>query len=473
MMRKLNLRRGLAAVAVALGLMALAEPAAAQSGLGQTTGQPPLIIKGGWLFTGASDKVVKNTGVLIVSGKIMAVNRPIDAVESAGARTITLRDDEYVLPGLIDMHAHYNMMVGPKPIRADETQYNPLIFLANGVTSTFPAGEYNPEEMKALRERIESGQQIGPRLFNSGPYFGTARPGWDKNTTPEQIYKEVDEWVLKGAKAFKAKGINPEQLRALIERAHQHGLKVTGHLGSGDNNGVNPRDAILMGIDRVEHFMGGDELDPAKGAYDSWINIDVKSKEFKGIVNLFESRNVTYDATMTAYAYYGPDKNPNLEYWDDEIKYMTPEAQAYVRSHPLRTVPTMAAMYWAIQRTTKAFYDAGGTISMGTDHPSTGHYLSGFAAHRELAALAGAGIPNAAVLKIATTNSAKALGVFDRLGTIEPGKLADMFIITGNPLVDIRNTRTVHTVIKSGVVYDSKELLSQAVGKIPMSPQRP
>ena len=65
-----------------------------------------------------------------------------------------------------------------------------------------------------------------------------------------------------GVKGFKAKGITPEQLRALIERAHLHGLTVTGHLDSGNRNSVNPRDAILMGIDRIEHFMGGDAFTP-------------------------------------------------------------------------------------------------------------------------------------------------------------------------------------------------------------------
>ncbi|MEX1182036.1 MAG: amidohydrolase family protein [Gemmatimonadota bacterium] len=114
------------------------------------------------------------------------------------------------------------------------------------------------------------------------------------------------------------------------------------------------------------------------------------------------------------------------------------------------------------------FHDQGGGdwITLGTDHPSWGEYLSPFSAHREMHALNGAGIPAAAVLKIATINGARALGVDDRLGTLEAGKLADLVILSGNPLDDIRNTRNVHTVVKHGMVYDSREILDSVKGTI-------
>jgi imidazolonepropionase-like amidohydrolase len=103
---------------------------------------------------------------------------------------------------------------------------------------------------------------------------------------------------------------------------------------------------------------------------------------------------------------------------------------------------------------------------MGTDNPSQGEFLAGFSSHRELHTLVLAGIPAAAALRIGTINGARALNVGDKLGSIEPGKFADAFIIRGNPLRDIKNTRRVQTVIKAGVVYDPAELLKQAEGKI-------
>ena len=145
-----------------------------------------------------------------MGGRLVAVNRAITPNEAAGARIVDLKDDEYVLPGFFDVHAHYNMTLGDNGIRSDEYTYNPLIFLANGVTSTFPGGEYDPEGMMEARKRIDAGEQIGPRIYNSGPYFGTARRGWNPNATQADIYRDVDEWAAKGARAFKAKGIAPQ-----------------------------------------------------------------------------------------------------------------------------------------------------------------------------------------------------------------------------------------------------------------------
>jgi dihydroorotase-like cyclic amidohydrolase len=252
----------------------------------------PVVLRGGWVFTATSDTIARNRGILVRGGVFQVVNATIQPADTAGARVVQLDDQSYILPGIFDVHAHYNMTLGPNGTRADEYTINPLIFLANGVTSTFPAGEYDPEGMMEARKRIDSGQQTGPRIFNSGPYFGTARRGWNANATAEDIYKDVDEWAAKGARGFKAKGISPQHLKPLIERAHMHGLTVTGHLESGYRNSVNPKDAILMGIDRIEHFLGGDELDPTKPAYPSWIHADVKSKEVREIIDLFVSHHV-------------------------------------------------------------------------------------------------------------------------------------------------------------------------------------
>lgn len=464
------------AIAVAALASLLGRPVAARAQSPAATapesGEQSVVIRGGWLFTATDDVVVRNQGILVVAGRLLGVNRPISAAEAAGARVITLSDNEYVLPGLFDVHAHYNMTLGPNAMRSDEWTYNPLIFLANGVTSTFPAGEYEPDSMMAARERIDAGEQIGPRIYNSGPYFGTARPGWNQKATTADIYRDVDYWAAHGAKAFKAKGIAPQHLRALIERAHLHGLTVTAHLESGFRNTTNARDAILMGIDRVEHILGGDQLDPNKPAYPSWSQVDTTSKPFKDIVHLFISHHVMFDPTITAPVYF-TKLEPGFEYWVDERKFFTPEVQAWVKSKPPRKdVPSWDSLYFAMLRTTKAFYDAGGQITVGTDNPSTGEFLAGFSEHREIFTLVHAGIPPAAALKAATINGARAMGVSDKLGTIEVGKLADLVVIDGNPLQDIRNTHNVRMVMKSGYVYDPHALLAQAEGKIGFSPKR-
>lgn len=448
-----------------LGLLLAAHlalpPGLAAQGEGGT-----VVIRGGRYFDVHRGEMVRNAGITIRGGKFLAVGA-VPAAELQGARLVDLGEDEYILPGLFDLHAHYNVNLDGTG-RRDETVVNPIIFLANGVTSTFPAGEYNPERMLEARRRIDRGEQGGPRIFSSGPYFGTARPGWNRNATAQQIHDDVDYWAAQGAAGFKAKGISPEHLRPLIERAHQHGLTVTGHLESGFRNSVNAMDAIRMGIDRVEHILGGRALSADTPAYPMWIRVDTASPEFREIVALFLKHRVYFDATITAPVYFTELKE-GFDYWVDERKFFTPEVQERVRQRPARRLnPLMDQLYWTMRRTTKAFYDAGGgdLITLGTDLPSSGDFLPGFAAHRELHALVLAGLPPAAALRAGTINGARALNVGDRLGSIETGKFADLFIIAGNPLDDIRNTRNVRLVVKAGVVHDPRVLLRSVEGQL-------
>src|SRR4029453_16981494 len=245
-----------------------------------------VIITGGQLFDGVRDTLTPNTGIIVRQGILLEVGARLTGRDVGQAKVITLSPDETILPGFFDLHAHYAIdLFGQE--RVDEYTINPIIFLANGVTSTFPAGEVDPEGMMGARRRIERGEQVGPRIHSSGPYFGTARPGWrDADWTPERIRKEVDDWAARGVRGFKAKGINRDHLPVLIERAHRYGLPVTAHLDSGIRTSVNPRDAIYMGIDRIEHFMGGDAIVATRSAYASLEQLDVNRPEVDAIIDL-------------------------------------------------------------------------------------------------------------------------------------------------------------------------------------------
>jgi imidazolonepropionase-like amidohydrolase len=428
-----------------------------------------LVLRGGWLFDATGNDVRRNRGIVIRRGKLVAVDRDLSAANLDGATVRTLGDDEYVLPGLFDLHAHYAIDLFGEG-RIDEYEVNPVIFLANGVTSTFPAGEVDPDGMRAARERIDAGKQVGPRIYNSGPYFGTARPGWvSARMTPDSIEAEVDLWAARGVRGFKAKGIQPAQLEALIAAAHRHGVTVTGHLDSGFRNSVNPRDAIRMGIDRIEHFMGGDAITGDKPAYSSLEVLDVGRPEVRRIIDLYLASKTVYDATLTAYGYYGRREPAVYTQWIDEMSFLTPRARDVVNATlPRRVNEQFERIYHVKRKEIRAFYDAGGAdqITLGTDHPSWGEFLSGFASHRELQALVMAGIPASVALRIGTINGAHALGVSDRLGTIETGKLADLFVVSGNPLEDIRNTRRIRLVIKDGRTYDPDALLESVKGRL-------
>ncbi|MEZ6092750.1 MAG: amidohydrolase family protein [Pirellulaceae bacterium] len=420
-----------------------------------------LLIRGGNLFDSTSLTFRPNQIIAIRDGKFVS----LDAGADATAQTvIELTDDDYILPGIVDCHAHYNVRVIKK--RREEFHVVPITYLANGVTTTFSCGEFDPEGMMKLRKGIESGEKIGPHLINSGPYFGRARPSWRGQKDESEIREEVDFWAGQGVGGFKAKAIGPDELRVLVDQAHKHHLTVTGHLDSGFRGSVNPRDAIDMGIDRIEHFLGGDGMPDNLPAYSSLAKITSDSPEYKKIVDHYLKHGTWFDATITAYGYFGR-RGEEYDQWINEREFFTPFIQELVQNRgPDEVVVQFEEIYQAKQTTIKSFFDAGGKISLGTDHFSNGNYLPGFGAHREMDALSRAGIPNGEVIRIATLNGATALGIDNTHGSISVDKVADAFIVSGNPLDNIRNTRNVKNVICGGRVYDSKQLLDSVKGKL-------
>lgn len=466
---------GMARAGLILCLLAstLSSPGTSEAAA-QPTPEPAegdLVILGGRLWDGTGDEARANPGILVRNGTILHIGT-LEPMGS-GARAILLDDRHFIMPGLFDLHAHYAVDLFGEG-RVDEYTVNPVIFLANGVTSTFPAGEVDPAEAREGRRRIAEGEISGPRIYASGPYWGTARPGWRHEAmTPDSIRAEATYWALNGAEGFKAKGIRPEQLGVVIDVAHQHGLTVTGHLGSGYRGSVNPRDAILMGIDRIEHFLGGDALPADRSAYASLESLDLDDPEtarkIREQARLFVRQGAYFDATLTAYGYFA-DREPEVfEYWADEMGFLTPYARSVVEERlPREPSEQFRRIYYVKRETVKAFYDAGGGdhLTLGTDHPSWGEFLSGFGAHRELHAMVLAGIPAADALRAGTVNAARALGVDERLGTVEVGKYADLLVVTGDPLADISDTRRAHVVIRSGRSYDPDELLESVFGEL-------
>lgn len=438
-------------------------------------GPEGMVLLGGRLFDGNGDGLRTNPGIHVANGTILAVGVD-EAALPEGASVVRLPSDRTILPGFVDLHAHYAVDLFGEG-RVDEYEVNPVVFLANGVTSTFPAGEVDPEGMRSARIAIDRGERPGPRIHNSGPYFGTARPGWSHEAmTPDSIRAEVDLWARRGARGFKAKGVRPDQLAALIAAAHAHGLPVTAHLDSGFRGSVNPRDAILMGIDRVEHFLGGDALPASRSAYASLESLDLDDPDtaarVRAVAELYVRHGVFFDATRSAYGYFGRKSLDPAVYdpWTDEMRFLTPWAREVVEERLREREPleTFERIYRVKGRTLEAFVRAGGghLLTVGTDHPSWGEYLSGFGIHREMQAQVAAGLDPSAVLRAATSNGARALGMGERLGTVEAGRYADLVVVRGDPIADIRATRNVELVMKAGAVWDPAALLRSVEGRL-------
>ena len=127
-----------------------------------------LVITGGWLFDATDNQRKPNTGIVIRDGKFITVGLGAGVALPDTATTIELDNDQTILPGMFDLHAHYNYNLVDQG-RAEEVAYTGMVFLANGVTATWPAGEYYPERVLARRDLIDGGEAVGPRLFASGP----------------------------------------------------------------------------------------------------------------------------------------------------------------------------------------------------------------------------------------------------------------------------------------------------------------
>ena len=427
-----------------------------------------VIIRGGWLFDGVSDSRRQNTGIVIRDGRFAEVDADLGDRVFAGADVVDLADTDTILPGMIDLHAHYNFNLVDVG-RTEEVVYNGIIFLANGVTSTWSAGEYYPERVIRQRDLVDAGESTGPRLFNSGPYFGGFRCeyavdtaaddciAWPNDITEEEIRGEVDYWAGQGVISIKIKQATPGEAMILIDQAHKNGMTTTSHLANYDGEyDVHLRDAILMGLDRVEHRLTLGTGGP-------------RSAELPQMVDLMLKHEVHYDANLQMYG--GVDLRAELGsdlVWTDEAKYFTPYARNLLE---IRGSPGPEASIEAFKQRlveVKALFDAGGghLLVVGTDEPVYTSLLPGFAYHRELRALVHAGIPPVVALKAATINGARALEIDDRLGSIEAGKLADLYVTRGNPLEDITQSRNVRVVVKAGVVYDPEILLRSAEDKI-------
>jgi imidazolonepropionase-like amidohydrolase len=433
-----------------------------------------LVIRGGWLFDSVSDTRRPNSGIIVRNGKIEEVDADLQQPIPTTADVMELHDSETILPGMFDLHAHYNLDLVDKG-RVEEVVNNGIIFLANGVTSTWSAGEFYPERVIAQRDRIDAGEAIGPRLFASGPYFGAFRceysiktaaddcPAWPNDITEEEIRREVDKWVKQGVISIKIKQATPGEAKILIEQAHKNGMKTVAHLANYDvEYDVDLRDAILMGIDRVEH-----QLTLGSGG--------PRSAEMQQMIDLMIAHQVYYDANLQMYG--GIDlrrKHGSDMVWTDEAKYFTPYTQSLLKKRGPPSPESDDAEFFQRILELKTLYESGGEnlLVVGTDEPVYTSLLPGFAYHRELLAMTYAGLAPAAVLKAATINSARALGVGDKLGSVEKGKLADLVVVSGNPVENIKAARNVRFIIKGGVKYDPAALLQSAEGKIgPVGPE--
>jgi imidazolonepropionase-like amidohydrolase len=419
--------------------------------------------------TGAPPKAGQT--VMIENGRITAVGPAAEITVPVGARRLEL-SGHTVIPGIVGMHNHTFYTTAKRESQMNVT--SPRLYLASGVTTIRTTGSFSPYSEINLKRSIETGEIVGPRMHVTGPYISGkgADTTMAQVTTPEDARRVVGYWADEGATWFKAYTlISRAELEAAIDEAHRRGLKFTAHLCS-----VTFREAVDLGIDGLEHgFFTNTEYDPDKKAdecpptYQQHLRkMDMGGPQVQATVRHMIENGVALTSTLAVYELYVPGRPP-LE--DRVLRAIAPEArEEYLRQRQEIAAASkesvMADIFPRAQAFEHMFYKAGGLLAAGVDPTGNGGALPGFGDQRNYELLLEAEFTPAEALQIMTLNGAKVLGVDRDLGSVAPGKIADLVVIEGDPVARQAEIRNVVTVFKDGVGYDSKKLIDSVEGLV-------
>ena len=393
----------------------------------------------------------KGNAVIIVSGnEIVTVTNQTEYYSKyySTINNETTRENilnltgKYVIPGLFDMHAHV-AGVRKNSYNQDFSENALKMLLDYGVTTIrSPAGP--TDQSIALKHNVSEGIIEGPEMFTAGRLLNgpqIAIPFVEKQiSTEEQAREEVRNQAAAGVDYVKLYvGLPPNLVQAAIDEAHSQGIGVIGHLYM-----TSWTDAVNMGIDALTHGVpvnpsllpSGDSreqfLENGGGPFDHllWLDLlDLDSTEINEMINALVENSVPVDPTLSIY---------ETMLRDDGYGFSDPQNQ----------------LRWAkVLQLTKIMHDKGVQILSGSDIPNFG-LIPGASLHNELELLTEAGIKPLEVVAIATKNGAEALGIDNRVGTIESGKEADVIILTSNPIENISNTKGIEAVIVDGRFVD-------------------
>ncbi len=406
------------------------------------------------LFDSENAKVVPHQTVVVEGNKIVSVGGAGAANVPANAMRIDGRG-KTLLPGLWDMHAHVGATDG-------------MLNLAAGVTTVRDLANNN-EELQARIKRIEAGQEIGTRIIAAGfmdgpgPYQGPTKV---LAGTPEEARKYVDMYAGWGYPQIKIySSIKPELVPVIIEEAHKHGMRVSGHIPAGLTAG----EGVKLGMDEIQHinfvmlnFMPDVKdktmtparfIEPGKRA----AAIDLNSKEVQDFIALLKEHHTTVDVTLACFEtmFTGtPGQIPPG--WVHDADRLPPQLRRGLLTGnlpaPKGMEQTFRDSYQKFLDMTKLLYESGIPLETGTDD------FPGFALERELELHVKAGIPANKALQNATWDAAHIMKRDAQLGSITAGKVADMVLVDDDPTMNISNVRKVRLTMKDGLIYMPDEL---------------
>jgi len=481
-----------AALALATGAAAAPQVLAPPAPVGPAV-QPYVSAAADWivlehvnLIDGTGTPAKPDQTVVIQGGKIVSIGRYTLFPPSVKPLVIDLAG-RTVLPGLVGLHDHMYYIARPNMDAAGHSEpplivpqmtfSSPRLYLAAGVTTMRTTGSVEPYVDLNVKAEIDAGHMVGPHMDVTGPYLeGLGSPFIQMHPLKDadDARRMVTYWADMGATSFKAyMNITRAELGAAIQEAHKRGLKLTGHLCS-----VTYPEAAELGIDDLEHgFFVNTQFDPGKKpdkcsestGNATLLKMTPDSPEADALIKLLVSRHVAVTSTLPVFEQRVPMHSPLNP---KAMAVLTPEArEAYLYSRnlvnqaPRERYADTVRIFQNDLGLERRFAAAGGLLLAGPDPTGNGGVIPGFGDQREVELLVEAGFSPVEAIKIATLNGATYLGLADRIGSIAPGKAADLVVVKGDPSKKITDIENVETVFKDGVGYDAAKLLESVKGR--------
>lgn len=389
---------------------------------------------GGRIITMNGDRVIERGTVLVEGNRIKEVGKASEVEIPEEAKVIDI-SGKSIMPGIIDVHAHSgNFRSGLSPQQKWEYYAN----LAYGITTNHDPSA-NTEMVFAHSEMIKAGNMVGPRLFSTGTILYGAEGEFKAVINSLEDAKSAIRRT-KAFGAFSVKSYNQprrEQRQQVIQAARELEVLV---MPEGGSTFYHNMSMIMDGHTGIEH------------------NIPVYPV-YKDVLKLWSSSNTGYTPTLVVN--YGSVSGEYYWYqhtnvWEKErLLNFTPRGIIDSRSRHRIMIPQEEYEMGHIlsAATAKELLRKGVNVNLG------GHgQLQGLGSHWELWMMHQGGMTNMEALQVATINGARYLGMEEHLGSIEEGKLADMIVIDGNPLENIRSTEQVVYTMVNGRLYDASTM---------------
>lgn len=410
----------------------------------QTPG--PIALVGATLIDLKGNTPIENSTVVIDGDRIVSAGPRSTVPVPSNAKVIDV-SGKFILPGLWDMHSHFY-----------QPEFGPA-YLAAGITTARDVGN-DIEFGTALRDAAKAKRGLGPRMFLAGYIDGKNKyHSFDVQVeTAEEARAAVQHYHDAGYEQIKIRNnVKLETLKAICTEAHRLGMTVTGHVP----DGMNALQAVEAGMDQVNHLIYAlTGFFPKRALNNPPVTINLNASNVTYAIRFFKEHGTVIDPTEAVLEMALRPMNMPVVSFEPAFAKVPSEltVQLNKKGAPAEEAEGLRMVGDVFLKIIFALHRAGVPIVAGTDVGVPGHTL-----HRELELYVKAGMTPLEAIQTATTTPARVMKVENEVGTIEPGKRADLIVLDANPLTNISNIRKVSLVMTQGRLFESGKLW-QVVG---------